>query len=305
MRRRETDDPQWTPYGHETARRQLLVQRHAWLIIGAIGVAFVYMIFLGLTFSEQTDIESGGSIDIEREEQKPMTVTVSPGRAPAFASQDAQEPDGRDAPSLQQEEEGLILSTVGPFLPVVAPLLGALWLLSRVGASARGNLAELNFGVYKGAMPLEMHTTSRYKQVFTHRRVEDHVFGKTREDFLPASLRTAPPISVRRMLGTPEAEEAQVTRLRQGSNPRAARPAPRPAPRLPASKADQVRRDRAKRLQHRLHDAWNEDGFKGVHLLLRREYERRLALHRRAKQVHHRRSLQAETGEPKRADPSG
>ncbi len=302
MRDRDTDEPKWTPYGHESARRQLLVQRHAWLVVGAIGVAMFYAMFLGLTFSVETDVQSGGTVDIEREEQKPMTVTVAPGRAPAFATSDAQEPDGRDAPSVEREEDGLILSTVRPILPVVLPLVGAFWLLSRVGASSRGKLAELNFGVYKGAMPYEMHTVGRYKQVFTHRRVEDHVFGKSREDFLPEPVRAAPPISVRRLLGTPEAEEAQVVRLRQGSSRRAAPPPSKPASTASLTKAERVRRQQAKNLQDRARDAWHEQGVQGVYRLLRREHDRRTTLRRRAKRVHDQRcresagNHQAESG---------
>lgn len=288
MFRPRSDDPKWSPYGHEAARRQVLMQRHAYLAVAAIGIALVYTIFLGLTFSVETDVQSGGTVDIQREEQKPMTVTVSPGRAPAFASSDVMELEGQDAPGVEREQEGLILSTIRPFLPVVLPLVGAMWLLSRVGASARGDLAELNFGVYKGAMPYEMHTVSRYKQVFTHRLVQDHIFAKTREDFLPEPVRTEPPISVRRILGAPEAEAAQVTRLRKGRNPDAKRPVPAAAPiQAPAlSQAERERRQEAKRLIVRARDAWDEDGFQGVYGLLRKEHEHRQRMRRRAKHAH-------------------
>jgi hypothetical protein len=215
----------WSPYGHEKARRRLLMERQAYIVLGAVGIAILYGLFLQLTLTVETDVPtSGGSVDIRQDELRPITVTVTPGRAPAFMDGQTAPPGGVEPPRPDAEEQPFLIRTVGPFLPLVAPLLGALWLLSRAGASARGRLAELNFGVYKGAMPYEMHTARAMERVFTHREVRRHVFGKTATDFIAGSYLGPPPLAVRRLLGDLDIpDEASITRLARGRAPPAAK----------------------------------------------------------------------------------
>lgn len=230
MFRKKTQGDVWSPYGHESARRALLATRRAQVVLAAIAIAVLYAIFLQLTLSEDTT-PSTGSQDIEIPEQKPITVTVTPGRMGDFVNAQSEAPDGQNAPRPVYRPHNKIVQIIQPFLSLLAPLAAALWLLSRVGTSARGKLAELNLGVYKGAMPYEMHTARGYKSVFTYREVDAHVFGKTREDFLFGSYLGAPPLAVRRMLGE-EIDGARVTHLRKGGTPRVTVRAPAKRPGL-------------------------------------------------------------------------
>lgn len=216
----------WSPYGHEPARRALLNMRRAQIVIAAIAIALAYAFFLQLTLQvDDTTKSSSTEVPTEPKKQKPITVTVAPGRMAEFAQAHQEAPEGRSAPPIYKREDNVVLEKVQPLLSLIAPLAGALWLLSRVGTSARGKLAELNLGVYKGAMPYEMHTARAYKQVFTYREVDGHVFGKAREDFLFGSYLGAPPLSVRRLLGEP-IDAAKVTHLRRGGTPRVTVTAP-------------------------------------------------------------------------------
>jgi hypothetical protein len=298
MQSRRKAESKWTPYGHEKARRQALMQRHAWLAIAALAIAMFYGVFLSLTVTQQDSIDSGGQIEVRREDEKPMRVQVTPGGIPGFADSQADAPGGVDAPGLAEREEGPLMATLRPLLPVIAPLAGALWLLSRVGASARGRLAELNFGVYKGPMPYEMHTSKRLKQVFTHRQVEDHLFGKTREDFLAGTYLGDVPLSIRRMLGESPYEEAQVARLRKAGRSRRPQtvhhgpsgigPTAVAASSRSPSGSGAVRRSPSRRgpVAARLEDAWHEEGVSGVYRSLKKELDRRRELHRRIRQAH-------------------
>jgi hypothetical protein len=206
----------WSPYGHERARRALIAQRRAQIAVAALAIAVLYGIFLGLTLEEQSTATERG-VEIEQHEQKPITVTVTPGRMTdsSFVDASAQAVEPIEPPRTRVEQGNAIVEAVQPFLTILMPLAAAFWVLSRIGTSAHGKLAELNLGVYKGAMPYELHAARAYKKVFTHRQVDAHVFGKDREDFLFGSYLGAPPVAVRRLLGE-EVETAYVASLRRG-----------------------------------------------------------------------------------------
>ena len=227
---------QWSPYGHEPARRRVLKERRVYLILAALGIALLYALFLGLTLSEETGTTTG-SQSIETQEQKPVTVAVTPGGRPAFMNPQVKAPDGRNAPGAAVEEKNRFFEFIKPFLSLLAPLAAALWLLSRVGSSARGKLAELNFGIYKGAMPYEMHTSRAFARVFTHREVGPHVFGKAREDFLWGTYLSSPPIAVRRLLGEVDIDDARIVQVHKGGARRVTVTAPAAAPATLVAKA--------------------------------------------------------------------
>lgn len=232
MFRTKRKEDVWSPYGHEAARRQLLNMRRTQVIIAVLGLALLYALFLGLTLSVEEDAGQGKTT-VSQDENKPVRVTVSPGGRPTFMNPRIDAPEGTDAPQPVYEEQSKLLKTIRPFLGLIAPLGAALFLVSRAGSSARGKLAELNLGVYKGAMPYEMHTARAYKQVYTHRQVDAHVFGRQREDFVFGTYLLPPSPEVRRLLGAAQADTAGVTRLnRGGSKPQAKRPLPAQPSRL-------------------------------------------------------------------------
>lgn len=212
--KRRNKEEVWSPYGHEAARRRLLAERRIQIIVGAIALVFVYWMILTLT-AEDSGPQVSSSIGIPEHRQKPVTVGVTPGGVPAFARPGIEPPEASDTPSPVYERNEW-LAMIQPYLTLVAPLFTAFWLLSKAGGAARGKLAELNFGVYKGAMPYEMHAARSRARVFTHRQVGEHVFGKKREDYVFGTYLNEPPLAVRQMLGMSQNDRAEVTRLKRG-----------------------------------------------------------------------------------------
>lgn len=225
----------WSPYGHEGARRALLNQRRAQVAAAALAIALLYGMFLMFTLEEQSSATDRG-VEIDQPEQKPITVTVTPGRMAEHVTAGGTPADPADPPRAAHQQQNKIVETLQPFLMLILPLAAAFWVLSRIGSSAHGRLAELNLGVYKGAMPYELHAARAYKKVFTHREVDAHVFGKTREDFLFGSYLGSPPIAIRQLLGE-DFEVAQVAAIRRGGARKVTVTAS-PAPRGPSSPFD-------------------------------------------------------------------
>lgn len=212
----------WSPYGHEKARHDLIVTRQIQVVFIAIGIAMVYGVTLELTKTEQADFQT--SLDIQKPgDVKPITVTVTPGGTPAFANPQAEAPEAN--PNLPKPEYKTPMDVpdgVKRLIAMVGPLALAFWALGRMGASSRSKLAELNLGVYKGAMPYEMHAAGKSRdRVFTQRQVDANVFGKERTDYLFGTYLHEPPMSVKRFLGDPDTQVASVRRLKKGSAARA------------------------------------------------------------------------------------
>ncbi|MBW3582407.1 MAG: hypothetical protein KY455_04840 [Euryarchaeota archaeon] len=215
MRLKRRDKDVWTPYGHEKARKRLLAERRVQIIVAAVALAILYAVIIQLT-SETVTAPNRQGFEIPEPERKPVTVGVTPGGVPAFARPGQETPDPEATPQAKHERNEW-LDRLQPILQLIAPLVAAFWLLGKAGASARGKLAELNFGIYKGAMPYEMHIARGRSRVFTHREVEGHVFGKKREDYVFGTYLKEPPLAVRQMLGMTDNDRAEVTRLKHGS----------------------------------------------------------------------------------------
>ncbi len=206
----------WSPYGHEVARRELLFQRRIQLVMIGLGIAMLYGVIAGIGVSEQSvPLQQG--VDVSTPEGvKPITIRVTPGGAPAFSSGETEAPDqDSQVPGpIYDQDSAFMAVVVRPILAVIGPLAVALLGLGRIGSSATGKLAELNFGIYKGATPYELHAAGKARKiVFTHREVDAHVFGKERTDYLWGTYLEAPPAGIENVFGEAD-HDASVRSLR-------------------------------------------------------------------------------------------
>lgn len=186
---------EWTPYGLEAIRQSYLRRRR---ILGALIILGILLLSLG-TFQSQTktsisiavngeEVGNGIEIDAGKEEapKKYVSVTLTPGQvsrletgsgaAPAQVTQNSVQGESRAAPLPWR----LWLMQFAPWLLAGAALY---FLVKR-----RGKHDEINYGIYKGAMPLEMLTAQHESAVFTRRWAKASVFGKGRGDHLPAEV---------------------------------------------------------------------------------------------------------------------
>jgi len=186
----------WSPYGLEAIRVSYLRRRRLLAIIIALGLGGIWAFMFETTTTTSTDIfvngRRQGTIGIDAPDpgprrDGPVTVAVEPGRvtradsgsAPAAAAETprAQAPIFERAAPVPYEAYVIIY---GPFVLLAA----ALYFL----AKKRGKHDEVNYGIYKGAMPLEMLSASMADQVFTTKMARDGLFGKRRADYLPAEV---------------------------------------------------------------------------------------------------------------------
>ena len=186
----------WTPYGLEAIRVQYLRRRRLLTILIALGLCGIWAFMFETTTTRTTEIflngERQGSIEIDvpetpEREDGPVTVAVEPGRVTraesGSAAQDASQTQRVTAPTFTRMPAvpyGDYVLIYGPFLLIAA----ALWLL----AKKRGKHEEVNYGIYKGALPLEMISASMADQVFTTRMAKRSLFGKRRADHLPEQV---------------------------------------------------------------------------------------------------------------------
>lgn len=191
--RKEAEE--WTPYGLEPIRQAHLRKRR---ILGALAV--LALLILAFSFVDTTKTETisisangrevGGGVTIpepEKSDKKDyVTVSLQPGRVSRAEA-------GSEVAADQVER------TAQPGLTRASPVPWKLWALqllpwllaALVGyllMKRRGKHDEINFGVYKGAMPLEMLTAQNEGAVFTKRWVKSSVFGKRRLDHLPPEV---------------------------------------------------------------------------------------------------------------------
>lgn len=193
----------WTPYGLEAIRVRHIRRRRVWLGLALALAALLILALTGTSSSKQLDIFANGNrvggsnsnqinIDFPEQEQasNKVTVEVSPGRVtladtgqPAQGEQvqRAQIPSFSGAAPLNWN---YYLILYGPWVLLA---LAALALAKR-----RGKHDEINYGVYKGAMPLEMISAHARDQVYTSREAKTSVFGKRREDHLPDHVLRVP-----------------------------------------------------------------------------------------------------------------
>lgn len=190
-----SDKSAWTPYGLEAIRIGHLRRRRLLGALFALGLALAWLIMFQSTTSSDLSISVNGkdassiSLDIPEEEPKdrPVTVALQPGRVT------------RADTTTNGEPTSVVQRTAAPTFDRAAPLnwnyyvllygpyvlLGlALLLLAR----RRGKHDEVNYGVYKGSMPLEMISASAAREVFTTRHARASVFGKRRSDHLPPEM---------------------------------------------------------------------------------------------------------------------
>lgn len=190
-----SDRSEWSPYGLEAIRIAHLRRRRALGIVALLGASLLAMAMMQTTTTSSFDIsvngQSGGngiSLDIPDEQPRngPVTVSLTPGRvtraetgsaAPTSTVQRNEVPGFSRAPAYNFA--GLIL-LAAPW----ALIAGAAWLLGR----RRGKHDEVNYGIYKGAMPLELITASASRQVFTRKHARASLFGRRRMDHLPGEV---------------------------------------------------------------------------------------------------------------------
>lgn len=182
----------WTPYGLEAIRVSYLRRRRILALIIVVGLAGLWSFMLDTTTTTETQIFANGrrqgtiGIDLPDDEREdgPVTVPISAGRVTRAESGSAPEaqdgPARTGAPTFDREapinyQRYVIL--YGPYVLLAA----ALYFL----AKKRGKHDEVNFGIYKGALPLEMLSASLADQVFTTKMAHTGLFGKRRADHLP------------------------------------------------------------------------------------------------------------------------
>ncbi len=184
----------WTPYGLEAIRIAHLRRRRLLGILLGLGVAVLWLSFFSTTVERdlQVTTDQGGneiSIDVSGAQQKPkddkITVSIAPGRVTraetgSGAAQDA--PITRfAAPTFDRAAPipwTYYLLQFGPFLLLAL----AVWLMRHRKTN------EINYGIYKGALPLEMISAGAANHIFTTRHATSNIFGKRRVDFLPSEM---------------------------------------------------------------------------------------------------------------------
>lgn len=191
------DQDAWTPYGLEAIRVRHVRRRRLWAALALALLALLIFAMTGTTTTSRLSIlangqEVGGnqiSIDVPPEDQPkngPVTVSLSPGRVtladtsqsgPASSVTRANVPQFSGAAPLNWN---YYLLLYGPWVLLA---LAALALAKR-----RGKHDEINYGVYKGALPLEMISAHARDQIYTSRHAKTSVFGKRREDHLPTHV---------------------------------------------------------------------------------------------------------------------
>lgn len=185
----------WTPYGLEAIRIGHLRRRRALALLIALGLAMLWFFSFESTTSTRQDIFVNGqkqsSIEIDfgdttPKKDGPVTVALSPGRVTRATAGEA----GDEAPVSAQAAPAFDRGSPIPFsnyLILYGPYVligGALWLLAKRG----GKHHEVNYGIYKGAMPLEMITASASRHVRTTRHAKQSLFGKREQDHLPREV---------------------------------------------------------------------------------------------------------------------
>lgn len=182
----------WSPYGLE-AYRVALLRRRSRLITAVLvlGLLALGVVLLGsIKDSSQIQIHGGDGSTItvpvpEQPRAKPLTLSVSPGRTTVLERpiQPESKPKNDAPPPPDPGLRGLdwagLLTSLAP--PVLVAVGAARYARQRVA----GPLEQVNLGVYKGAMPLELITAQHRKHVFTAKRAYQSLFGKGREEHVP------------------------------------------------------------------------------------------------------------------------
>lgn len=186
---------EWTPYGLEPIRQAHLRKRRILGALAALAVLLLAFTFVETTKSTSLSLsangrELSGGVTIpepEKSEAKDyVTVSLEPGRVSRAEA-------GNEVGGEQVERNSM------PQASRASPVPWKLWalqlfpwllagLVAYLLAKRRGKHDEINFGVYKGAMPLEMMTAQHESAIFTKRWARTSVFGKRRLDHLPPEV---------------------------------------------------------------------------------------------------------------------
>lgn len=184
----------WTPYGLEALRIERLRRQRLFALLAALGLALLWSSFFQETTQRQIELSSdlGGSRiiidtdDLGQREDKPLTVGLSPGRV---TRADTADPEAGLASSTKLATPTFERSDPIPYayylykFGPIALLALAAYLLAR-----RPPKHQVNYGIYKGAMPYEMITATASRHVFTTRYAKTSLFGKRRADHLPSEV---------------------------------------------------------------------------------------------------------------------
>lgn len=187
----------WTPYGLEAIRIRHIRRRRLLSLLMILALVGLWFVMFENTTTTTTEIfangkRAGNGIQIDEPEQPkekgPVTVSLSPGRVTRADTSEQVGGSSITRPNAPVIERAApynwtaYLLLYGPFV-----LLGlAAWFLGK----RQGPHDEVNFGIYKGAMPLELITASARAHVITRREARGSIFGKTPRDHLPAELIT-------------------------------------------------------------------------------------------------------------------
>lgn len=174
---------EWSPYGLEAYRTTSSRGRNRWLL-AAIALLLLGWLALNLlsgdsSFSVGTGQE--GSVVLTRPDDPAppkATVSVAPGRVTELDQPVETAGSGSRSQSITNEAAYPLMG----WALILAPILLLPWLARRLLA---GSQTELNFGVYKGAMPLEMISATQRDLVYSRKAVDAPLFGKSREDYIP------------------------------------------------------------------------------------------------------------------------
>ena len=193
---------EWTPYGLEAIRGRMLWRRRILAVVVFLLLAIALLAALALTATDQvveTRISLSGSesdtVEVETPGEeafrtKPLTVAVSPGGV-TLVGNDVNNVDADrlsrasvNYPYIRGEKPMNFLGLMFPwgFLLLLGHLVWS------AGKGATNPSSEVNFGIYKGAMPLEMITAEYSHLVRTQRLASGSLFGKDREDHVPFAV---------------------------------------------------------------------------------------------------------------------
>ena len=189
---------EWTPYGLEAIRQARIWRRRFLAALAVLGILLLGSLLVETTTTERLSLSANGnevtdSVSIPEPEkpkgQDKVTVSLTPGRVSRVESGNT------------PEEPQVVERTSTPRAARASPYPWKLWLLDAAPyllAGLAGLLLfkgrpqdEVNYGIYKGSMPLEMLTAHQGRAVFTTRHARTSVFGKRRADYLPPEVQEA------------------------------------------------------------------------------------------------------------------
>lgn len=186
----------WTPYGLEAIRVGYLRRRRILAAIFALGLCGLWLLMFTTTTTVQQDIfvdgnrVGGSAISItepEKAKDGPITVALDPGRVTRAESGGPTAPGTQvaktSAPTFTREAPIPYKGYIYMYGPIVLLVLAALLL-----AKKKGKHDQVNYGIYKGAMPLELVSASMSSHIFTNRMAKSGLFGKRRVDHLPDEI---------------------------------------------------------------------------------------------------------------------